>query len=209
MDSLLLRPGSEEEETATVRVQQDWVQAVVQEAASEWFSSYLREDCRLVFSPDRFHRAVDPEYAPGHKTSFSDGYPLLLTTEESLEDLNRRQTRPSSMKRFRPNLVVRGGSPWEEDTWRVLQIGEVRLELVKPCARCLVTTVDQGTGAIGKEPLKTLSDFRGWGGKAYFGQNAVFSGTGSFRVGQTVGIVEKGEARPPLAGGPVAGGQGL
>jgi len=105
---------------------------------------------------------------------------------------------PSSMLRFRPNLVVMGGRAWEEDSWRVLEMGGVRLQLVKPCARCLVTTVDPGTGTRGREPLRTLLGFRGHGGKGYFGQNAVFSGSGSFRVGDSVRIVKKGEARPPL-----------
>lgn len=187
--------------TSSVRVQQDRVEAVAVDSATEWVSTFLQEDCRLVFSPDHFERRVDPAFAPGHKTSFSDGYPLLLATEESLSDLNQRLPSPSSMLRFRPNLVVKGGEPWEEDRWRVLEIGGIRLELVKPCARCSVTTVDPGTGAKGKEPLKTLSGFRGWEGKAYFGQNAIHSGTGSFRVGQTVRIVEEGGSRPPLSPG--------
>ena len=151
-----------------------------------------------MYSPPELHRPVDPSFAPGHQTGFSDGYPLLLTTEESLVDLNRRLERPSSMLRFRPNLVLRGGEPWEEDRWRVLDIGGVRVELVKPCARCSVTTVDPGTALRGREPLRTLGGFRGWEGKAYFGQNAVVSGDGSFRVGQNVRILEEGGMRPPL-----------
>ena len=179
-----------------VQVQKDRVVGVFVEEGSGWFSEFLGEECRLVFSPDEFLRPVDPDYAPGHRTSFSDGYPLLLTTEESLKDLNSRLTEPSSMLRFRPNLVVSGGEPWEEDTWRVLESGGVRLDLVKPCARCSVTTVDPGTGNGGVEPLRTLGGFRRWNGKAYFGQNAVCSGTGSFRVGETVRILEKGKAPP-------------
>lgn len=183
----------------SVRVQRDRVEGVLVEEGTEWFSSFLGQDCRLVYSPPGFQRSVDPEYAPGHRTGFSDGYPLLLTTDESLQDLNRRLSRPSTMLRFRPNLVVAGGSPWEEDAWRVLEIGSARLELVKPCARCSVTTVDPGTGSIGREPLRTLSGFRGWKGKAYFGQNAVVARNGSFRVGADVRIVEKGDARPPIS----------
>lgn len=176
----------------------DRLRGVMVEAATEWFSESLRGECRLVFFPRDLHRPVDPSFAPGHKTSFSDGYPLLLTAEESLQDLNRRLSVPASMIRFRPNLVVNGGAPWEEDTWRELETGGVRLRLVKACARCSVTTVDPGTGTRGKEPLRTLLAFRGHGGKGYFGQNAVCSGTGSFRVGDSVHILEKGSARPPL-----------
>jgi len=172
-----------------VQLHKDRLEGRVVEGATEWFSDFL-------------HRPVDPAFAPGHRTSFTDAYPLLLTTEESLEDLNRRLTRPAGMLRFRPNLVVRGGKPWEEDTWRVLGIGNARLALVKPCARCSVTTVDPGTGSTGKEPLRTLSGFRGWGGKAYFGQNAVFLQPSAFRVGERVRIVEKGDVRPPLKENP-------
>jgi uncharacterized protein YcbX len=181
-----------------VRLFGERVRGRVVEGGTEWFSEALREECRLVFFPENLIRPVDAAFAPGHKTGFTDGYPLLLTTEESLGDLNRRLKHPSSMLRFRPNLVVVGGRPWEEDSWRVLEIGGVRLELVKPCARCSVTTVDPGSGTRGKEPLRTLMGFRGHGGKGYFGQNAVFSGNGSFRVGDSVRILEKGDARPPL-----------
>jgi len=199
MDPFYLRPSLDSGGVMEVTLFEDRVRAVVVEGGTEWFSNCLREDCRLVYSHPDLVRPVDPAFAPGHRTSFTDGYPLLLTTQESLEDLNRRLSRPASMLRFRPNLILKGGRPWEEDTWRVLEIGEARVELVKPCARCAVTTVDPGTGTRGKEPLKTLGGFRGWNGKAYFGQNAVFCGAGSFRVGDSVHILEKGDARPPLA----------
>jgi uncharacterized protein YcbX len=165
---------------------------------TDWFSDFLGEPCRLLFFPLDAHRPVDPTFAAGHRTGFSDGYPLHLTTVESLVDLNQRLPDPVDMLRFRPNLVITGGTPWEEDRWRVLEVASVRLHLVKPCARCTVTTVDQGSGQGGKEPLRSLGGFRGWEGKAYFGQNVVFEGAGSFRVGETVRILEKGEARPPL-----------
>ena len=102
------------------------------------------------------------------------------------------------MARFRPNLVVEGGGAWEEDRWRVLEAGEVRIGLVKPCARCSVTTVDQETGVRGHESLKTLARVRGWEGKTWFGQNGVFLRAGSFRVGSAVRILEEGEASPPI-----------
>lgn len=199
MDSFHLLSAEGSGSGMEVKLFGDCVRGLVVEEATEWFSEVLREECRLVFFPGDLHRPVDPSLAPGHKTSFSDGYPLLLTTEESLEDLNRRLDHPASMLRFRPNLVVTGGGPWEEDTWRVLESGGVCLRLVKPCARCSVTTVDPGTGDRGTEPLKTLMGFRGHLGRGYFGQNAVFSGTGIFRVGDSVHILEKGEARPPLS----------
>lgn len=199
MEPLLLEAGEDPEaEEMEVTLWGARARGRVVEGAGEWFSDFLRQECRLLHSAPGLERAVDPDFAPGHRTRFSDGFPLLLASEESLADLNRHLSRPSSMLRFRPNLVVRGGAAWEEDSWRVLETGGLRLALVKPCARCVVTTVDPGTAAQGPEPLKTLRWVRGWEGKAYFGQNAVCSGTGGFRVGGRVRIVEKGPPRPPL-----------
>jgi uncharacterized protein YcbX len=166
--------------------------------ADRWFSEFLGEACQLVFMPGEVERPVDPEYAPGHRVGLADGYPLHLTSEESLAEMNRVLPEKTDVVRYRPNLVVSGGAPWEEDEWRVLETGGLRLELVKPCARCAVVTVDQDTGVRGQEPLLSLRGFRTWNGKIFFGQNAVFSGTGRFRVGEDVRILERGERRPPL-----------
>jgi uncharacterized protein YcbX len=152
----------------------------------------------LVDNPDHTQRPVDPDWAPGHRLGLADGYPLHLTTEESLRDLNERLSRPTSMLTYRPNLVVAGGGPWEEDVWRTLRVGEATFQLVKPCARCAVTTVDQGSGSRGREPLRTLMTFREWEGKLFFGQNAVIEEGGGFRVGDDVHILGTGDPRPPL-----------
>lgn len=187
----------------------DWVEARVHkdrvsvlggfQAEDRLFSEFLGEECRLVFLPAEVLRPVDPKWAPGHRVSLADGYPFHLVSEESLADLNGILKTPVSILRFRPNLVVGGGEAWEEDLWRTLRIGEMELDLVKPCARCTVVTVDQETGARGGEPLNTLKGVRGWEGKVFFGQNAVFHGSGSFRVGDGVHILKKGVPHPPLA----------
>ncbi len=161
-----------------------------------WFSDFLGEPCQLVFIPEEIRRPVDPEWAPGHRVSFADGYPLHLTTEESLREANRILPHKTTMLRYRPNLVVAGGVPWEEDEWRLLEIGGIRVRLVKPCARCSVITVDPGTGVRGREPLRSLKGFREAEGKVYFGQNAVFEGTGRLRVGENVHVLERGSCRP-------------
>ena len=189
-----------------VRLHRDRFQALAgYEEADVWFSEFLGEPCRLVFIPDEVIRSVDPEWAPGHRVSLADGYPLHLTTEESLHEINHRLSRDTDMLRYRPNLVVKGGKPWDEDRWRVLETDGITLRLVKPCARCTVITVHQGTGETGLEPLRSMKNFREWEGKVYFGQNAVFEGTGSFRVGGDVRILETGAARPPLSPVPPPG----
>jgi uncharacterized protein YcbX len=182
-----------------VQLHEDRFPAVVgHDEGDRWFSDFLGESCRLVFMPDEGLRPVDPKWAPGHRVGLADGYPLHLTTEESLRDLNGRLSRPMSMLTFRPNLVVAGGHPWEEDEWRILRVGGATLHLVKPCARCSVTTVDQGSGSRGREPLRTLKTFREWEGKLFFGQNAVMEKASSLRVGDDVHILETGGRRPPI-----------
>jgi len=92
--------------------------------------------------------------------NFPDGYPLLVCTLASLQDLNRRLPEALPMNRFRPNLVLEGAEPWEEDRLRILRIGTVHLRLVKPCTRCVMTGIDQATGRKGLSPLTALQEFR-------------------------------------------------
>jgi uncharacterized protein len=156
-------------------------------------SAHLDTDARLLFMPDTTMRQADLAYAePGDRVSFADGFPLLLITQQSLDELNRRLTEPLSMLRFRPNVVVHGAAvPHEEDSWRSIRLGSVPCDVVKPCARCAVTTIDQATGIAGKEPLRTLAEYRRWDGKVWFGQNVVHRDTGMLRVGDEVEVLHR------------------
>jgi uncharacterized protein YcbX len=155
--------------------------------AAEWFSDFLGSPCSLVHMADEVIRAANPVFAPaGVRVSFADGFPFLLISEESLADLNSRLVDPVPMNRFRPNLVVAAREPYAEDGWGKIQIGDVRLRVVKPCDRCLVTTTDQATGERGKEPLRTLATYRKVGGEVMFGQNVVHEGPGRMHVGDLV-----------------------
>jgi uncharacterized protein YcbX len=159
----------------------------VGDRAAEWFSDFLGTPCNLVHMADRVVRPADSAFAPpGVRVSFADGFPFLMISEESLADLNRRLAEPVPMNRFRPNLVVGGGEPYAEDGWKRIEIGGVRLQVVKPCARCLVTTTDQATGERGKEPLRTLATYRKVNGEVMFGQNVVHESTGRLGVGDPV-----------------------
>lgn len=204
MEPLILPTGDPGDPMMDLRLHRDHLRGRVLEGPEDWFSHALGSPCLLTFIPTDVVRPVDPLFAPGHRTGFSDGYPALLASEASLNDLNRHLPEPSSMRRFRPNLIVAGGNPWEEDRWRLLEFGRVELSLVKPCARCSVTTVDPDTGLRGEEPLRTMARVRGWEGKTWFGQNGVFLRTGSFRVGASVRILEEGAARPPISHRPEA-----
>jgi len=121
---------------------------------------------RLVGFDDALPRRCNPDYAgdSGATTLFSDGYPLLVVGEASLDDLNARLAdrglREVPMNRFRPNLVVAGLPAFDEDHVESLACGNVVLKLVKRCTRCEVTTTDQATGHRLEEPLRTLSTYR-------------------------------------------------
>ena len=157
--------------------------------ADDWFSDYLGAEVMLAYMPPSVVRPVDASYAPdGGRASFSDGFPFLLIGEASLADLNVRLAAPVPMNRFRPNLVVSGSSAFAEDGWRRIRIGGIPMQVVKPCARCVVTTTDQETLARGQEPLRTLATFRRQDDKVMFGQNVVHYGTGTLRVGDAVEV---------------------
>jgi uncharacterized protein YcbX len=162
-------------------------------AADRWLSAYLGQPAALVYVDARMQRPVDPAYAAeDDRVGFADGFPLLLVSEASLEDLNRRLPQPVPMSRFRPNLVVGGCDAFAEDGWRRLRVGTVELAVVKPCARCVFITVDAETARKDphQEPLRTLTTFRRISGKVMFGQNVVVRRAGTVRVGDAVEVLE-------------------
>jgi hypothetical protein len=163
--------------------------------ADAWLTCYLGAPCRLVALSGAVPRKLDPRYArAGDTTGFADGYPFLVFSEASLDDLNRRIGKPPAplpLARFRPNIVVRGAAPFAEDGWKRIRIGLTSFRVVKPCARCAIPTVDPETAATGKEPLKTLATFRrGADGAVFFGQNVIHDGSGTIRVGDPITILE-------------------
>lgn len=157
---------------------------------SRWFSEFLGRETSLVYMPDDERRAVNPARArPDDVVSFADGYPLLLISEESLSDLNLRLDEPLEMRRFRPNLVIAGAQPYGEDHMTALRIGAVTFRGVKRCDRCSVTTVNPDTGERGKEPLRTLAQYRQADGKVWFGMNLIHDHGGSLALGDDVEVL--------------------
>lgn len=160
---------------------------VVSAEVSRWFSDFLQMDLDLVVMPESSHRKMDPRYAvQGESVSFADGMPYVIIGQSSLDELNQRLEVPVSMDRFRPNLVFSGGQAFEEDQFTRIKVGEVDFQVVKPCARCVLITVNQQTGEKGKEPLATLATYRTVNNKVYFGQNAVALAPGIVRVGDPI-----------------------
>lgn len=160
-----------------------------------WLSKYLGRPSRLVRMQKDFVRPVDPNYAHSaeDQVGFADGFPFLLLSEASLQDLNSRLNRPVPMDRFRPNIVVEGCDAYAEDGWKTIKIGNVQLDCVKPCGRCVIVCIDQQTAAMEGEPLKILAEYRQQGNKAMFGQNLTHRNSGKISLGDAVEIVSTQE----------------
>ena len=186
----------------SVRVWRSDVEALlVSEKVDEWFSKYIERPCHLVWMPKNVRRDVNEAYKAGEGVvSFADGYPFLLASMSSLQDLNARLEQGISMNRFRPNLVIEGPPAFAEDRWKKVKIGEITFAVVKPCDRCAVITIDQTTGKRGAEPLKTLASFRRHDKRIFFGQNLIPLNEGTIKVGDLVEVLEEhDEAIPPLS----------
>ncbi|WCL53270.1 MOSC domain-containing protein [Gimibacter soli] len=166
--------------------------------ATEFLSAIVGRPVRLTHKPDSIPRPVDMTYgAAGEEVGLADGFPILVTTEESLAALNGQLDHTVTMTRFRPNIVLSGTSEaWAEDCWKRIRIGGLVLRIVKPCARCIIVTQDPETGERhhGNEPINTL---RQMGRQAtngiIFGQNAIPETRAEIAVGDEVEILEEGE----------------
>ena len=164
--------------------------------AARLLSEFLDRPVRLVRFDSRRARHSDPAWTDGRDVPnyFSDGYPLLVLSQASIDDLARRVGRPLDARRFRPNLLLEGVAPYAEDAATRLEVGGVTLQLTKACTRCVITTLDPATGArIDDEPLTTLKGYRydpALRG-VVFGRNAyVIQGAGlTLSRGQSVSLV--------------------
>ncbi|APZ06004.1 hypothetical protein BWI95_13580 [Kosakonia cowanii JCM 10956 = DSM 18146] len=171
-------------------------------AINQWLSGFFDREVQLRWvgtNPTR--RVKRHEEVP---LSFADGFPYLLTNEASLRDLQQRCPASVQMEQFRPNLVVTGAQAWEEDSWKVVRIGDVVFDVVKPCSRCIFTTVspERGQKHPTGEPLATLQKFRTAqdNGDVDFGQNLIARNSGVIRTGDEVAVLATGPAKVYGAG---------
>nr|WP_261175458.1 YcbX family protein [Citrobacter freundii] len=166
-------------------------------AINQWLSSFFSRDVQLRWVGPQLTRRVKRHVDV--PLSFADGYPYLLANEASLRDVQQRCPASVKMEQFRPNLVVSGAGAWEEDTWKVIRIGDVIFDVAKPCSRCIFTTVspEKGQKHPSGEPLATLQTFRTAvdNGDVDFGQNLIARNSGVIRVGDEVEILATGPAR--------------
>jgi uncharacterized protein YcbX len=195
LDPLCLAPPPADAPRRRVRVWDDEVEAQAYPSSVDtWFAHVLGRPCHLVYMPDDVIRPVDPRFAgPDDRAAFADALPVLLVSRESVADLNARLVArgeaPVGVERFRPNVVVEStGAAFAEDDWEAIALGDAALRVVKPCARCVLTTVDPESGqpSARGEPLRTLATYRTRGGKVLFAQNALVARRGAVAVGDAV-----------------------
>lgn len=171
------------------------------DAAAAWCSAVVGAPVRLVRLDAHAERPLRAKYAgpvawEGRHVPLSDGAPLLLLGEASVAALQARLAaagRPAAEgqpRRFRANILVTGTAPHEEDGWRAVEVGAVRLGVGSACPRCVLTTVDPDSAAKGVEPLRTLAGYRTQAGAVMFGMNATHAAPGVIRVGDAVRVVE-------------------
>ncbi|MBA3516510.1 MAG: MOSC domain-containing protein [Rhizobiales bacterium] len=169
--------------------------------AAKWLSRAFAQPLGLVFQPDDARRPVEDHAEDIDEVSLADGFPILIVTTASFEALRREVGPDLLMSRFRPNLVIDGAAAWEDDGWASIRVGAVEMDVVKPCPRCAVTTVDQERGVFaGDEPLATLRRIRMSGDRrvvgVLFGWNAIPRRLGTVRVGDTVEVIGAREPWP-------------
>ncbi|MCB0412150.1 MAG: MOSC domain-containing protein [Bdellovibrionales bacterium] len=161
----------------------------VEAEVSEWVSEFLKKDLKLVRMKDDSALEISEEYGGG-LTTFTEGFPFMLLSTESMDLLNTKLGKALSVSRFRPNILVTGAEPHEEDSWNTIQIAGVQFRGVKLCARDKVVTIQPLTGEFTDEPLKTLADYRKTDKGVVFGKNFIHMGTGEIRTGMPVSVLD-------------------
>ena len=174
------------EEPVRVRVWNDEVAAYdMGDVAAQWFTDFLGRKLRLVRFDPEHKRASSRKWTGGAEAlnQFSDGYPLLVVGDGSLAQLNEKLGAaghaPVGIERFRPNIVLAGLQPHDEDRVDLLRIAadeEVQLRPVKPCARCPIPNIDPATAQSEPAVLDTLQGYRAdprVDGGITFGMNAI------------------------------------
>ncbi|MFN3849221.1 MAG: MOSC domain-containing protein [Spirosomataceae bacterium] len=171
-----------------VGIWDDEVLAVrVSDEVDAWFQQVLGVKCYLFYQPDVSIRPVDKKYAINNEhVSLSDGYPILIAGQASIDDLGKKIGQETDIRRFRPNIVFTGGEAYAEDNFSEFSINGVALHGVKNCARCPIPNINPDTAEISKETIKTLSSYRTRNNKVFFGQNVLVKTTGTIKIGDEI-----------------------
>lgn len=196
---LTVAPADGERVPVSVFGRTPFLATLADESAHTWFGKAIGTPVRLVYADEPSRRHANPAFAgPETPMAFQDGYPLHVTSSASLAELNtliaagpRADEGELPMIRFRPNVVVRGSAPWEEDGWRRVRIGAAYFRSVKGCDRCTIPTTHPVTAERFKEPTYTLAQHRRFDGAVWFGMDLVPENPGgTISVGDDVEILE-------------------
>ncbi|MFT6262052.1 MAG: hypothetical protein ACJA0E_001178 [Bermanella sp.] len=183
-------------ESILVNVWEDKVSAqLFSPDVSNWLSGILNKQTRLVYMDSSEHRQVDLEFTDvGVQTGFSDGFPFLLISQASIDFLSEKVGYELSVKRFRPNIVIKGCEPFEEDSWLKITIGGTHFDLVKPCSRCIIPTINLQTAEKERAVMQAMLDYRKINKNVYVGQNLVYSSglkqSGLLEVGNVLKVLD-------------------
>lgn len=156
------------------------------EAVAEWLEKVLGQAVRLVYMPNQVVRSVDPDYADvDDRVGFADGFPILLTHQVSLDFLSEQLGRPLEMGRFRPNIVVDGGTEFGELQWKILKSEhtDAAMHLVKPCTRCVIPLRNLQTLERETDVMTVLKEHCRIGKEIIFGQNTLLRTMNSVELG--------------------------
>jgi len=183
---ILPRPSVDGVDLVDVVVWSDTVKDVdCGDEIASWFSGFLGKPCRLVYQPLELFRQVDLEFAEqGKDVGFADGFPLLIINQSSLDFLKLEA------RRFRPNIVIAGDdvSAFAERTWQRVSSENNQFDIVKPCQRCAIPTINPDTAERDRSVWQLLAEHCSNEGKVYFGQNALFLNQVKVAVGDTVSV---------------------
>lgn len=180
----------------------DFPAAIYEGAVNHWLSEQLGGTFRLAsFGPATQRRRESFMRDVAFDVSFADGYPVLIATQASLEAVNIYVTAKGEaalpMSRFRPNIVIggEGSLAWIEDSWKRIKIGDVIFDCVKPCTRCIMTTLDPDSGESRENiALDALTHLRRSGDKrlkgVLFGVNAIPLNEGRITKGDKLEVLE-------------------
>ncbi len=155
---------------------------------NNWFSDVVGKPVFLVEnSKEITQRKIKEKYGDSH-FKFADGLPLLLIGSASLDLLNDKLKEKISIKNFRTNIYVETAKAHIEDEWGTIKINNLSFDLVKRCARCVMININQDTGHVNPEALRTLAKYRKGDKGIEFGQNLVHKGLGVINLGDEINV---------------------
>ncbi|OCG33525.1 hypothetical protein A9G34_05620 [Gilliamella sp. Choc4-2] len=163
---------------------------------NQFFSQFLRKDVQIRWVGNNLTRRI--KRYPQIPISFADRYPYLLLNEASFNYLQQKCPIKLDIRQFRSNIIVKGALPFAEDAWKTIKIGNVIFDIVKPCNRCMLTTLNFNSAKplANNEPLNTLRYFRAdEQGKIDFGMNMIARNNGSISVNDPIEILERQPAK--------------